>query len=161
MKTMMLMLITLFSVVGCAGSASKNAKWQEVDNAADIVCIPPASPMLFVANLRETKSKTDLAPESIMVTDAVTDTANTFIVRKELRRFIPSMSSYSTLSALEVTMGIKEDGISLTVTPLRKKEYQVSVIGEWPIPKMDVDELARYLGSGCVVNTKDRSTRAQ
>ena len=65
-----------------------------------------------------------------------------------------SISDYTTLAALEITVGFREEGSNLVLTPTRKKEYQVSLIGEWPIPKIDMQELASYFGPGCTVQAK-------
>jgi hypothetical protein len=154
--TFLLIAIVAASLSACASSVRKNTPWQEVSNAADVVCNARgnASGMLFVSTLREARSRTELAPESIMVTDAVTDTASTFIVRKRLRRYIMSISDYTTLAALEIAVGFRDEGSNLVLTPTGKKEYQVSVIGEWPIPTMDMQELTSYFGPGCTVQAK-------
>lgn len=154
MKYTLLVVCLAALLSACAGNARKNAPWQDVSNASAVMCPKGnASGMLFVSRLREDKSRTDLAPESKLVTDAVADTANTFIVRKRLRRYIPSMSDYSTLSALEVTVEFREEGNNLVLLPIKKKEYQVSMVGEWPIPKLDMQELAAYFGLGCKVQS--------
>lgn len=146
-------LLMVGLLAGCAASARKAAQWQKVHNGADIVCSvgTNTSGMLFVSRLGEKRSRTNLAPDSLMVTDAASRSKDTFLVRKRLRRYVQSAGDFNTLAALEVTVGFAKRGHALILTPTKKKEYQVSVIGKWPIPKMDVNELANFLGKQCEV----------
>jgi len=160
-------IFTVFLVailVGCAGSARKAAKWEPVNTNAKIICITQSndSGMLFVSNLRKEESKsrqkdeTGKFAENMITVDAKTDTGNTFIVRKRLQRYISSIGDYSTLSALELKIEFSETNGNLTLVPKYKKEYQVSVAGEWPIPEMNTQDLLSYLnqsGNKCEISS--------
>lgn len=146
-------LFIISSLTACASNARKTAPWQEVSNSEVIICnlSQNTSGILFISRLRKTKTRTNLAPESIISLRASPDTSGTFIVKKLLRRYISSISNYRTLSGLEILINYKEQNGNLVLIPIKKKEYQVSVIGEWPIPKIDIPELVNYFGNSCTV----------
>lgn len=148
-----LMLAVATFLFGCASSAQKSAQWQKIDTKSTIICElgENMSGMLFLSNLGEVKTNTNMAPESIIAITATISDSNTFIVKKKLKRHIRSIDDYSTLSALDISADFEEADGKLVLTPLKKKEYQVSLVGEWPIPKMEPSELADYLGRTCKV----------
>lgn len=154
MKTIKIFAVSLplLLIVGCAG---KPAKWESVNNSNKIICkvSENESGQAFISRLYPTKYRTTLAPESILSVDAKANDKETFYVRKRLRRYIPSLSGYSTLSELEILISFKKNGGSLIFTPLKKRTSQASLVGEWPIPEMKIQELASYFGGSCVLKS--------
>lgn len=144
--------IILFIILSsCTGSTSKKIQWQPVDNGGTIVCNLDnhTSSILFISKLKEITYPTNLAPESIMSLSAEPQTANNFIIHKRLRRYIPSLNDYFTISSLNILIHFQKKDNHLYLVPIKKTEHQVSVIGSWPIPKMDMIELINYFGYDC------------
>lgn len=144
-------IIFVLSLSACVGNARKGVPWTEVSDSQNISCNVSAKTtgVLFASKLVVKETNTNLAPDSIIVVDVITDTANTFIVRKRMRRYIASIGNYSTLAALEILVSVKRSNNLLILRPVKKKEYQMSVVGKWPFPKMDMKELVNYFGSSC------------
>ena len=146
-------LLFLFLLLSCASSARKAAIWQPVNNATNITCKlrTETSGLLFLSQLSIKNINTNLAPDGVITLEASTMGNNAVIISKKLRRYISSINDYSTLSGLEIWINLSEQNGIMTMTPEKKKEYQVSVIGSWPIPKIDMEELVEYFGAQCSI----------
>ncbi len=132
---------------------NKQTSWIPVNNSETVICNigEKTSPMLFISSLNEIIYKTKIAPDSIISISATPKSSNSFIISKRIRRHIDSMNDYVTLSSLQVYIEFKMKNKMLIIKPVKKMEHQVSIIGSWPIPKMEMSELVSFLGTNCLI----------
>jgi hypothetical protein len=146
--TVTLASLTLF---GCASPLQKATPWQDVNFNAKITCpMTVPSGISFVARLGKISKESNLAPESRIFISSQPSSGTTFVVKKELKKYVSSYGDYvASLSELEISLQIEDKEGSFIITPTKKRQHQASLIGEWPIPQMDISELTDYLGDGC------------